>query len=38
MVKDGLVEFALMKLAAQNYTRESFLAAISVRLMLDFEP
>jgi hypothetical protein len=31
----------MMKLAAQhygNYNRESFLAAISVRLMLDFEP
>ena len=31
----------MMKLAAQNrgnYTKESFLAAISVRLMLDFEP
>lgn len=32
----------MMKLAAQNdgrsYTRESFLAALSVRLLLDFEP
>ena len=41
VVKDRLIEFAMMKLAAQHYgdyTAESFLAAISVRLMLDFEP
>ena len=42
MVKDKLIEFAMMKLAAQSsnrkYTWESFLAATSVRLTLDFEP
>ena len=42
MVKDKLIEFAMMKLAAQSsnrkYTWESFLAATSVRLLLDFEP
>ena len=42
MVKVRLIEFAIMKLAAQNsernYTKESFLAATSVRLLLDFEP
>jgi hypothetical protein len=38
---DSSAEFAMMKLAAQKHgkhTWESFLAAISVRLMLDFEP
>lgn len=42
MVRQRIVTFAMMKLAAQNdgrsYTRESFLAALSVRLLLDFEP
>ena len=36
-----MIEFAMMKLAARNYGRydgNSYLAAISVRLMLDFEP
>jgi hypothetical protein len=37
-----MIDFAMMKLSAQidrgKYTQESFLAAISVRLMLDFEP
>src|ERR1700733_618720 len=41
VVKDKLIEFAIMKLAARNYGEydaKSYLAAISVRLLLDFEP
>lgn len=40
VVKDKLIEFAIMKLAAQNYGEydaKSYLVALSVRLLLDFE-
>ncbi|KAM6494977.1 hypothetical protein JOM56_009600 [Amanita muscaria] len=41
VVKDKLIAFAIMKLAATNvgeYDANSYLAALSVRLLLDFEP
>ena len=41
VVRDGIIEFAKDKLAARkadNYDAHSFLAALSVRLMLEFEP
>ena len=40
-VQDGIIQLAMVKLAARtvgNYETNSFLAALSVRLMLDFEP
>ena len=41
VVRDGIIELARSKLAARNagkYEANSFLAALSVRLMLEFEP
>ncbi|KAM6494880.1 hypothetical protein JOM56_009503 [Amanita muscaria] len=41
LVKDYLIGFAMMKLSARNpkeHTKTSYLAALSVRLLLDFEP
>jgi hypothetical protein len=41
VVEDQLIEFAMMKLTARNYGKydgRSYLAALSVRLLLDFEP
>jgi hypothetical protein len=40
-VRGNLINFAMMKLATQNpgeYDAKSFLVALSVQLMLDFEP
>jgi hypothetical protein len=41
VVRDGIIQLAMDKLAARTvgkYEANSFLAALSVRLMLDFEP
>jgi hypothetical protein len=41
VVRDGIIQLAMVKLAARNvgkYEANSLLAALSVRLMLDFEP
>ena len=41
VVRDGIIHLAMNKLAAHNagkYKANSFLAALSVRLMLEFEP
>ena len=41
MVRDGIIQLAMDKLAARTvgkYEANSFLAALSIRLMLDFEP
>ncbi|KAM6494873.1 hypothetical protein JOM56_009496 [Amanita muscaria] len=41
LIKNNLIDFAMVKLAARNpkeHTKTSYLAALSVRLLLDFEP